>query len=196
MLIKNPKFEISAVNSKQYPKGNLPEFVLVGKSNVGKSSFINTMINRKSLARTSSTPGKTRQINFYNIDNNFYFVDLPGYGYSKMSKQEQEIVGNFIEDYLNNRKNIKLIIFLIDVRHEPTENDRLMYNYIINTGFPCVIIANKVDKLAPSKVADSVLALQNSLNPLKDLDFYPFSSEKKIYCNDIWNIIEKLLQKS
>ena len=112
MIVKNPKFEISAVSPKQYPKQNLPEIVLVGKSNVGKSSFINTMINRKRLARTSSEPGKTRQINFYNIDEKFYFVDLPGYGFSKMSKQEQIKVGNFIEEYLFNRNQISLIIFV------------------------------------------------------------------------------------
>ena len=99
MIIKNPKFEISATSTKQYPKNNLPEIVLVGKSNVGKSSFINTIVNRKNLARTSSQPGKTRQLNFYNIDNIFYFVDLPGYGYSKMSKKEQETVANFIEEF-------------------------------------------------------------------------------------------------
>ena len=120
MLIKNPKFEISAVTTKQYPNNDLPQIVLVGKSNVGKSSFINTMVNRKKLARTSSEPGKTRQINFYNMDDNFYFVDLPGYGYSKMSKKEQAIVGNFIEEYLKKSKNIALILFLIDIRHTPT----------------------------------------------------------------------------
>lgn len=194
MIIKNPKFEISAVSKKQYPNNNLPEFVLVGKSNVGKSSFINTMLNRKSLARTSSTPGKTRQINFYNIDNIFYFVDLPGFGYSKMSKQEQEQVGTFIEDYLKQSQNIKLIIFLIDARHEPTANDRLMYNYIINTGFPCIIIANKVDKIAPSKIENEVKKLQGILNPLKDLKFLPFSSEKKIYTDSVWQIIEEYLK--
>lgn len=131
MNVKNPQFEVSAVSPKQYPKNDLPQIVLVGKSNVGKSSFINTMINRKALARTSSEPGKTRQINFYNIDEKFYFVDLPGYGFSKMSKQEQEKVGKFIEQYLNTSKNIALVIFLIDIRHTPTENDKLMYNYII-----------------------------------------------------------------
>ena len=113
MIVKNPKFEISAVSPKQYPTNGLPEIVLVGKSNVGKSSFINTMINRKKLARTSSEPGKTRQINFYNIDDKFYFVDLPGYGYSKMSKVEQARVNSFIDEYLHIRKNISLIIFLI-----------------------------------------------------------------------------------
>ena len=118
MIIKNPKFEISCVSPKQYPTSNLPEIVLVGKSNVGKSSFINTMINRKKLARTSSEPGKTRQLNFYNIDNKFYFVDLPGYGYSKMSKKQQEQVGKFTESYLLKRKQIALIIFLVDIRHK------------------------------------------------------------------------------
>ena len=130
MIIKNPKFEISAVKPAQYPKGNLPEIVLVGKSNVGKSSFINTMLNRKNLARTSNTPGKTRQINFYNIDSNFYFVDLPGYGYSKLSKEEQINMGKFIEDYLQKSRNIKLIILLLDIRHNPTQDDLLLYKYI------------------------------------------------------------------
>ena len=195
MLIKNPKFEISAVSPKQYPKSVLPEIVLVGKSNVGKSSFINTMINRKSLARTSSEPGKTRQINFYNIDNNFYFVDLPGYGYSKMSKAEQVKVGSFIEQYLQIRNEIALIVFLIDIRHNPTENDILMYNYIVHKSgnHPCLIIANKTDKLAPTKVDARVQELQNLLNPLKDITFLPFSSEKKIYTENVWNEIEKYL---
>lgn len=193
MLVKDPKFEISAVGPKQYPKNNLPEIVLVGKSNVGKSSFINTMINRKKLARTSSEPGKTRQINFYNIDDTFYFVDLPGYGYSKMSKKEQEQVGNFIEEYLFNRKQISLIIFLIDIRHSPTENDKLMYNYIISSGLPFIILANKADKIAVTKVDNSVLDLQKQINPIGDITTLPFSSERKIYKDEVWNIIQKYL---
>ena len=152
MLVKNPKFEISAVRENQYPKNGLPEVVLVGKSNVGKSSFINTMINRKKLARTSSEPGKTRQLNFYNIDDEFYFVDLPGYGYSKMSKQEQIKVGEFIEHYLKHRQEICLIIFLVDIRHDPTSNDFLMYDYVIRSGLPCIILTNKADKIAKTKV--------------------------------------------
>ena len=186
MIVINPKFEISAVKPSQYPKNNLPEIVLVGKSNVGKSSFINTMINRKKLARTSSEPGKTRQINFYNIDNLFYFVDLPGYGYSKMSKKEQEQVGKFIEEYLFNRNEITLVIFLIDIRHNPTENDKLMYDYIIRSGLPCIILANKADKIAPSKVDETVKNLQKILNPIGDIPTYPFSSERKIYSEKIW----------
>lgn len=193
MLIKNPEFKISAVSPAQYPQDGLPEIVLVGKSNVGKSSFINTMVNRKKLARTSSEPGKTRQINFYNMDNKFYFVDLPGYGYSKMSKQEQSKVGSFIEEYLNKSKNIALIVFLIDIRHEPTANDRLMYRYIIDSERPCIIIANKADKIAVTKVDKQVKDLQNALNPLKDLTFIPFSSERKIYTEKAWEEIEKYI---
>ena len=193
MIVKNPKFEISAVKPAQYPQNELPQIVLGGKSNVGKSSFINSLVNRKKLARTSSEPGKTRQINFYNIDEKFYFVDLPGYGYSKMSKEEQARVGSFIEEYLSKSDKIALIVFLIDIRHEPSQNDRLMYNYIINTNSPCLVIANKADKIAVTKVDNAVQDLQNSLNPLKDLTFMPFSSERKIYSEDVWNFIEKYI---
>ena len=194
MIIKNPEFKISAVSPKQYPDDNLPQIVLVGKSNVGKSSFINTMVNRKKLARTSSEPGKTRQINFYNMDNKFYFVDLPGYGYSKMSKKEQVKVGNFIEEYLSKSKNIALIVFLIDIRHSPTENDRLMYRYVIDSERPCIIIANKADKIAVTKVDSQVQNLQDELNPLHDLQFFPFSSERKIYSDNVWEEIENKLK--
>ena len=193
MIIKNPRFEISAVKESQYPKAGLPEVVLVGKSNVGKSSFINTMINRKKLARTSSEPGKTRQLNFYNMDDKFYFVDLPGYGYSKMSKQEQVKVGEFIEYYLQHRKEICLIIFLVDIRHDPTQNDFLMYDYVIRSGLPCMILTNKADKIAKTKVLDASKNIQNQLNPIGDITTLPFSSEKKIYCEDVWNIIEQYI---
>lgn len=193
MIIKNAQFKISAISPKQYPDDNLPEIVLVGKSNVGKSSFINTMINRKKLARTSSEPGKTRQINFYDINQSFYFVDLPGYGYSKMSKAEQSRVGNFIEEYLSTSKNIALIIFLIDIRHLPSENDRLMYDYVVRSGRPFIILANKADKIAITKVENSVEDLQNALNPLHDFVFLPFSSERRIYSDNVWKKIELYL---
>ncbi len=194
MIVKNPKFEISAVKPSQYPKNNLPEIVLVGKSNVGKSSFINTMINRKKLARTSSEPGKTRQINFYNIDDSFYFVDLPGYGYSKMSKEEQVKVGNFIEEYLAKRNQICLIIFLLDIRHSPTENDKLMYNYVISSKLPFIILANKADKIAITKVDSETKRLSKEINPIGDGICLPFSSERKIYKEDVWNIIDEYIK--
>lgn len=193
MIIKNPRFEVSAVKESQYPKNGLPEVVLVGKSNVGKSSFVNTMINKRKLARTSSEPGKTRQLNFYNMDDKFYFVDLPGYGYSKMSKQEQVKVGEFIENYLKHRKEICLIIFLVDIRHDPTSNDFLMYDYVIRSGLPCMILTNKADKIAKTKVLNASKNIQNQLNPIGDITTLPFSSEKKIYCEDVWNIIEQYI---
>ena len=183
MIVKNSEFTISAVSPKQYPADGLKQIVLVGKSNVGKSSFINTMVNRKKLARTSSEPGKTRLINFYKVKGNyeknsesttqeqdFYLVDLPGYGFSKMSKQQQIEVGNFIEEYLVKCTNISLVVFLIDI-----------------------IIANKADKIAVTKVDSQVKNLQNILNPLKDLTFIPYSSERRIYTDNAWSEIEKYL---
>ena len=190
MLIKNPKFEISAVSKKQYPKGNLPEIVLVGKSNVGKSSFVNTMTNRKSLARTSNVPGKTRQINFYNMDDKFYFVDLPGYGYSKMSKEEKVFSGNYIEKYLEEGQNVTLIILLLDIRHKPTEDDMLMYDYILKSNLPFMVLTNKADKIAVTKVDNEVERIKQTLG-ISYSTILPFSSERKIYIDRVWEEIEK-----
>lgn len=192
MIVKNPKFEISAVGPKQYPKGELPEIVLVGKSNVGKSSFINTMLGRKNLARTSNTPGKTRQINFYNVDDLFYFVDLPGYGFSKMSKQEKVISGKYIEEYLEKRENIALVVHLLDIRHQPTEDDRLMYDYILRSNLPFMVITNKADKIAVTKVDTEVERIKQILG-ISYSTILPFSSERKIYTEKIWQEIEKIL---
>ena len=192
MIIKNPKFEISAVGPKQYPKGNLPEVVLVGKSNVGKSSFINTMLGRKSLARTSNTPGKTRQINFYNVDDVFYFVDLPGYGYSKMSKQEKITSGNYIEEYLQKRQNIALVIHLLDIRHKPTSDDMLMYDYILRSNLPFMFITNKADKIAITKVDSEVERIKEILG-ISYSTILPFSSERKIYKDRVWEEIERFI---
>lgn len=136
--------------------------------------------------------GKTRQINFYNIDNSFYFVDLPGYGYSKMSKQEQEKVGKFTEEYLVKRNSISLIIFLIDIRHKPTENDRLMYSYVMKSNLPFIVLANKADKIAPTKVASYVEDLKKELGISFSI-ILPFSSEKKIYTDSVWKKIEEIL---
>lgn len=191
MIVKNPKFEISAVGPKQYPKGELPEIVLVGKSNVGKSSFINTMLGRKNLARTSNTPGKTRQINFYNVDDLFYFVDLPGYGFSKMSKQEKVISGKYIEEYLEERENIALVVHLLDIRHQPTEDDRLMYDYILRSNLPFMVITNKADKIAVTKVDTEVERIKQILG-ISYSTILPFSSERKIYTERIWQEIEKI----
>lgn len=192
MLIKNPKFEISAMNKSQYPKGRMPEIVLAGKSNVGKSSFVNSLTNRKSLARTSSAPGKTRQLNFYNMDDRFYFVDLPGYGYSQMSKTEQKKVADSIEVYLRNRQNINLIILLVDIRHKPTADDRTMINYIRDSGKRYIVIASKSDKIAKTKVQTYVDDIAKELEIPDDLIF-PFSSETKFNLETIWDVIKESL---
>ncbi len=193
MIINNPKFEISAVSKKQYPKGNLPEVVLVGKSNVGKSSFVNTMVNRKNLARTSNVPGKTRQINFYNMDNKFYFVDLPGYGFSKMSKEEKVVSGNFIEQYLEEGDNVALIILLLDIRHKPTADDILMYDYILKSNLPFIVLTNKADKIAVTKVDSEVQRIKEILG-ISYSTILPFSSERKIYQENVWKEIEKFVK--
>ena len=193
MIIKDAKFEISAVSPKQYPKEGLPEIVLVGKSNVGKSSFVNTMTNRKSLARTSNTPGKTRQINFYKINNEFYFVDLPGYGFSKMSKEEKVVSGNFIEEYLNKGQNIACIVLVLDIRHKPTADDMLMYDFILKSNLPFMVLTNKADKIAVTKVDAEVERIKEILG-ISYSPIYPFSSERKIYLDNVWMEIEKHLE--
>ncbi len=192
MQIKEPKFEISVMNKAQYPKNKLPQIVLAGKSNVGKSSFVNCLVNRKSLARTSSAPGKTRQINFYNMDNKFYFVDLPGYGYSEMSKAEQKKVGDSIETYLRNCKNINLVILLVDIRHAPSANDKMMMEYIKSTGNRYIVITSKADKIAKTKVQNYVDEIAEALDVDKDLIF-AFSSETKFNRDVIWEVLEESL---
>lgn len=192
MIVKNAQFEISAVGPKQYPKGDLPEVVLVGKSNVGKSSFVNTLCNRKNLARTSNTPGKTRQINFYNIDEKFYLVDLPGYGFSKMSKEEKVTSGRFIEEYLVKRENIALIVLVLDIRHKPTEDDLLMYKFIASSNLPFIVVTNKADKIAVTKVETAVNEIKDYLE-ISFSTIIPFSAERKIYTENAWKNIEKFL---
>lgn len=192
MILKNPRFELSVMNPSQYPKGNMPEIVLAGKSNVGKSSFINSMTNRKALARTSSAPGKTRQLNFYNIDDIFYFVDLPGYGYSEMSKAEQAKVANSINNYLATRKNINLIILLIDIRHAPGANDKIMLEYIKSTGRRYIVVTSKSDKIAKTKVPTYVESIAKELDVPSNFIF-PFSSETKDMVEEMWNVIEESL---
>lgn len=192
MLIKEPRFEISVMNKSQYPKNKLPQIVLAGKSNVGKSSFVNALINRKALARTSSAPGKTRQINFYNMDEKFYFVDLPGYGYSQMSKVEQKKVGDSIETYLRNSKNINLVILLVDIRHDPTANDRMMMDYIKSTGHRYIVVTSKADKIAKTKVQSYVDKIAEILEVDSDLIF-AFSSETKFNKEVVWEVIEESL---
>lgn len=179
LRINEPFLERMAVDEKSYPNDGLKEIVLVGRSNVGKSSFINALTNRKKLAYTSSSPGKTRTINFYNMDNKFRIVDLPGYGYAKISMKEREKWKKIIEEYLVKSKNIALICQIIDVRHEPTKLDMMMYDYILSTGSNYLIIANKLDKLKSSQVLKQLSIINKALHNLKKDALIPFSSQDK-----------------
>ncbi|HHX97183.1 MAG TPA: YihA family ribosome biogenesis GTP-binding protein [Clostridia bacterium] len=163
MMIKNARLVVSAVSSAQYPPPLGAEIALVGRSNVGKSSLINCLVKRKSLARTSSTPGKTQTLNFYKINNAWYCVDLPGYGYARVSKKKRAKWGEFIEEYLNNREQLKGIIQVVDLRHLPTANDLLMRNWLIERGLPCLIIATKADKLSRNRQKQQAEKIRSKL---------------------------------
>ncbi|MDD2181233.1 MAG: ribosome biogenesis GTP-binding protein YihA/YsxC [Bacilli bacterium] len=191
MKIKNVDLVISAVRRSQYPTDELPEFLLVGRSNVGKSSFINTIINRKSYARTSSTPGKTQTINFYLVNENFYLVDAPGYGYAKLSKKHQKKFGLMMEDYLTNRIPLKQVFMLIDFRHKPTSDDIMMYNYLKHYKIPVTIIATKADKIGITTHQKQRNLILAELDLVTGDDFVVFSSVTKEGRDEIYNKIER-----
>ena len=192
MNVNNVCLEAVAVKKEQYPNGGLPEIAFAGKSNVGKSSLINAMINRKSLARTSGSPGKTRTINFYNVENSLMFVDLPGYGYAKISKSEKEKWGAMIENYLIKREFLRGIILLIDIIHEPGENDKMMYEWLKHYGHKIIIVATKSDKLKRSQINKHISVIMKTLGLLKEDIIIPFSSENKSGKNELWKIIEEV----
>ncbi|MGL4730510.1 MAG: ribosome biogenesis GTP-binding protein YihA/YsxC [Clostridium sp.] len=179
MEIKQAEFVISAVKPQQYPEDNRIEFAFVGRSNVGKSSLINTVTNRKKLVKVSGTPGKTRLINFFLINNDFYFVDLPGYGYAKVSKKEKDNWGKMMEMYLINRPQLKKIVLLVDSRHKPTNDDVIMYNWIKHYGYEVLVVATKRDKLTNNEAAKSKKLIRETLNMDKEEPLIFFSSLKK-----------------
>lgn len=183
---------LAAVTGKkeQFPEPTIPEIAFVGKSNVGKSSLINAMVNRKALARTSSNPGKTRTINFYNVEDLLYFVDLPGYGYARAAKTEIEKWGTLIETYLLKRESLKAIVLLIDIRHEPGENDRLMHEWLKHYNYKIIIAATKSDKLKRSQLNKHKAMLIKAFNLSKEDVIIPFSSETKSGKDELWEIIE------
>ena len=192
MNVNNVELAAVAVKAAQYPEETMPEVAFAGKSNVGKSSLINTMINRKALARTSQNPGKTRTINFYNVENKLYFVDLPGYGYAKAPKSEIAKWGKMIEDYLIKRESLKAIIMLVDIRHEPGENDRMMYDWLKHYGHRIIVVATKSDKLNRSQIPKHKKMLSDALGLEKDDILIPFSSEKKSGKDELWTVIEEV----
>ena len=185
---------ISAVKKAQYPDTGLTEVALSGRSNVGKSTFINSMIGRKNMARTSQQPGKTQTLNFYNIDEQLIFVDVPGYGYAKVSKVQREKFGKMIEEYITQRENLKLVIQLVDLRHQPTEDDVLMYNYLKHFDIPTLVICTKEDKIAKGKVQKHIKRIKDKLELESGDNIISYSSIKNSKQQEIWNFIETYIE--
>ncbi len=190
MDVNNVKLDVVAVKPSQYPQEVLPEFAFVGKSNVGKSSLLNAMINRRALARTSQTPGKTRTINFYKIEEALYFVDLPGYGYAKLSKSETKNWGAMIEGYLKKREQLKCIVMLVDIRHEPSKNDVQMFEWLRHYNYNMVLVATKLDKINRSQIQKQISILRKSLGMASSELIIPFSAETKQGKEALWEYIE------
>ncbi len=194
MKIKNVELSIVCGITSKLPETDRVEIAFAGKSNVGKSSLINALMNRKALARTSATPGKTQTINFYNVNDIMYLVDLPGYGYAKVSEAEKVKWGQLIERYLHTSKQLKAVFLLIDIRHEPSANDKMMYDWIIEQGYNPIIIATKLDKLKRSQVQKHVKMIKEGLQLIPGTTVIPFSAETKQGREEIWDLMESFLE--
>lgn len=196
MIIKSSNYAVSAVREDQYPKDNLPEIALSGRSNVGKSSLINTLLNRKNLARTSSQPGKTQTLNFYLINDEFYLVDVPGYGYARVSQKKRQEFGEMIQDYLETRPNLKGLVILIDSRHETTKDDIAMYNYAQYLNLPILVVCTKIDKIKKSQVNKVMSRLKKNIDLNYDyVTVLTFSSVTKLHVAELGNWIEEKISK-
>ena len=196
MVIKQVNLETVCGITSVLPKNTKAEVAFAGKSNVGKSSLINSLVNRKALARTSSQPGKTQTINFYNVNDEVYLVDLPGYGYAKVSQSEKEKWGKLIEKYLNGSQQLRAVFLLIDIRHDPGANDKMMYDWICHNGYNPIIIATKLDKLKRSQIQKHVKMIRQGLNVRPGTQIIPFSSQTKQGREEVWALIEELCQET
>ena len=196
MVIKEDSLEVIATRRSQYPIDGNPEFLLVGRSNVGKSSFINSILSRKNLAYTSSRPGKTQTLNFYNINGNFYLIDVPGYGYAAVDKKTQAKFGMMIEEYLEKREELKRVFMLIDFRHKPMEDDLLMYNFLKYYNLPVTVIATKADKVTGSKKEKNLKVILETLDLVVGDDLVVFSSVTKLGVKDVLKKIEGLVEET
>jgi GTP-binding protein len=194
MKIKSCEFVISAAGEHQLPADGLPELALAGRSNVGKSSLINTMLNRRNLARTSSQPGKTQTLNYYRINGALYFVDFPGYGYARVSKAQREAWGRLAERYLRQRRQLKLVLQLVDIRHPPSADDQNMYAWLSHYGIPMCVVATKADKISRNQVVKQVKLIRQTLGMAADVPLIVFSSQTGAGRDDLWSLIEKKLE--
>lgn len=194
MKVNSAEIVISAVRPNQYPEGNLPEFALAGRSNVGKSSFINKMLNRKALARTSSKPGKTQTLNFYLINEILHFVDVPGYGYAKVSKSERDAWGKMIETYITSREQLKAVLLIVDLRHPPSKDDVLMYDFLKHYGIPVIIIATKADKIPKSKWQKHMKITKETLELKPEDSIILFSSETGEGKDKAWSVMGSFMK--
>lgn len=193
MVIKRVSLETVCGITSKIPDNTRPEVAFAGKSNVGKSSLINALMNRKSLARTSGQPGKTQTINFYNINDAMYLVDLPGYGYAKVAETEKEKWGKMIENYLHKSKQLRAVFLLIDIRHDPSANDKLMYDWIVHQGYDPIIIATKLDKIKRSQIAKNVKAIRTGLDVKPGTQILPFSATTKQGREEIWTVMDEVI---
>ena len=194
MVIKNVSLDIVCGITSKLPDTGRPEIAFAGKSNVGKSSLINGLLNRKALARTSSQPGKTQTINFYNVNDFMYLVDLPGYGYARVTPAEKEKWGKMIENYLLQSKQLRIIFLLVDIRHEPSKNDVEMYNWVLHYGFNPIVIATKADKISRGAVQKHVSVIRKTIKCVEGAPIIPFSSLKKTGIDEVWEYIEDMLE--
>lgn len=192
MILRSVNLETVCGITSVLPENTKAEVAFAGKSNVGKSSLINSLVNRKALARTSAQPGKTQTINFYNVNDALYLVDLPGYGYAKVSQSEKEKWGKLIEKYLNTSKQLKAVFLLIDIRHEPGANDRIMYDWICHNGYNPIILATKLDKIKRSQIQKQLKLIRQGLNVRPGTQMIPFSSQTKQGREEVWSVIESL----
>lgn len=194
MKITSAEFIVSAVNTQQYPDDRLPEIALAGRSNVGKSSFINRMIQRKGLAKTSSKPGKTRTINFYKINESFYFADVPGYGYAQVSKKERDEWGPMMEEYFQLRESLRAVVLVVDIRHTPTNDDVLMYDFLKHFDLPAIVVATKVDKIKRGKRPKHIKQIVHKLRVEREDAVIPFSAETGEGKEKVWSTLKSFLQ--
>lgn len=193
MIIRNVSLETVCGYTSKLPENTKPEIAFAGKSNVGKSSLINALMNRKSLARTSGQPGKTQTINFYNVNDELYLTDLPGYGFAKVSEKEKQKWGQMIENYLHTSKQLRAVFLLIDIRHDPSANDRMMYEWMVYQGFHPIIIATKLDKIKRSQLQKQLKAIWTGLNVEPETIIIPFSAQTKQGREEIWELAEQIV---